>query len=57
VEEKAKIDTNADLEFELTPSLFNDILKMTKTCELDESLTKVKFLGESWEYVIMLKKR
>lgn len=55
VREKAKISCEDDISFSITPSLFGDILKVTKKCKLDNSNTKIKFKGEKWSSVIMLR--
>lgn len=54
IEESASIKTKESITFMITPILFDDILKMTRICVLDKSMTKVKFVTDDWEYVIML---
>ena len=58
IEETAKMETDAEIKFALTPSLFQDILKETRICNLAKDLTKAKFISKksNWEYVIMLRK-
>ena len=42
-----------DIKFFITPSLLKDILKTTNSCVLSES--KLKFEGEGWEFVTVLR--
>lgn len=59
ITEDAKIKTKDAISFMITPTLFEDILKMTRTCVLDKGGQKVKFTMEDkddgdYEYLIML---
>jgi len=58
IEEKASIDCQEDLSFMMNPTLFENILKVTRSCVLDTKSQKVKFVLEEeeefWEYIIML---
>jgi len=59
IEEDASIKCKSQISFMITPSLFEDILKMTRTCILDKGGTKLKFTMEDkeggvCEYLIML---
>lgn len=54
IEEQASIKCKESIAFMITPVLFDDILKMTRICILDKLMTKVKFVTDDWEYVIML---
>lgn len=59
IEEEATIKSNATITFMITPALFENILKMTRTCILDKGMRKVKFTmedknGGDCEYLIML---
>lgn len=55
VEEKASISFDGKLSFLITPSLFTDILQVTRTSIVDKSLQKIKFSASDWEYVVMLR--
>ncbi len=55
IEEKASIDFEGTIKFNMTPSLLRDIFNLTHTALLDPSLTKMKFVGKGWEYVLMLR--
>lgn len=56
IKEKFSINSENDLAFKITPHLFVDILKKTKKCNLDSSMTKMKFtLKGKWSYIIMLR--
>jgi len=55
LEEKAKVDYEGeDISFNITPYLFRDILKQTTSGIL--SSTSIKFTGENWEYLALLRK-
>ncbi len=59
IKEKATIKSKASITFKITPALFEDILKYTRVCILDEGGEKVKFTiedigGGDCEYLIML---
>lgn len=54
IEEKASIDYDKSISFMITPSLFGDILKKTTSCVIDSDLTKLRFEGDGWQYVLML---
>ena len=61
ITEDTKIKTKAPISFMITPTLFEDVLKMTRTCVLDKGGEKVKFTmedkeGGDYEYLIMLAK-
>lgn len=57
IKEKISIKCEVDLFFNITPSLFIDILKNTKTCQIDKTMTKGKFiLKDKWEYIVMFRK-
>lgn len=56
IKEKMIIKSNVNLFFSITPSLFIDILKSTKICQIDKSMTKGKFiLKDRWEYIVMFR--
>lgn len=55
VEEKASIEFDGSIAFLITPSLFTDILQVTRTSIIDKSLRKIKFTAPDWEYVVMLR--
>jgi hypothetical protein len=55
VEEKAAIDFEDDFGFIITPSLFESILGVTRTCKISNAADKVCFEAENWKYVIMLR--
>lgn len=55
IEEKDTIDTQETVDFSLMPSMLSEILKLTRSFVLDKSGTKMKFQGDDWEYVIMLR--
>lgn len=55
IQEKAVIDFEGTVHFQISPSLLRDILTMTHAAILDKSFTKMKFTGKGWEYIIMLK--
>ena len=55
IEEKATIETKETITFSITPAMLEEILKMTRSFVLDKSGTKMKFEGDDWEYVIMLR--
>lgn len=54
IEEKASIECDKSLSFLITPSLFGDILKKTNSCIINQDLTKMRFEGEGWQYLLML---
>lgn len=58
IEDKSSIECDKNISFMITPKLFENILKVTRTCVLDKKMEKVKFVMESeninWEYVVML---
>jgi DNA polymerase III sliding clamp (beta) subunit (PCNA family) len=55
IEEKAAVKCERDVSFVITPSLFQQIVRITRTAVLDKSMQKAKFKGEGWQYVIMLR--
>lgn len=55
IEEKAVINFEDEVSFNINPSLLRDILVTTQVTKLDKSRAKVKFDGDGWEYVVMLK--
>lgn len=57
IEEKGRVKSDFDVSFNITPTLFRDILKQTQVCELDKETNKAKFSAEdgSWEYIISLR--
>lgn len=57
IEEKSSITCDADFSFIITPSLFGDILKMTHSATINNDIKKMKFQGEGWQYVLMLKEK
>lgn len=56
IEDSARITSDKDLSFWISPSLFVEVLVETKMCILDKGGRKVKFVGveSNWEYVIFL---
>ena len=47
--------TGEGAQFDITPNLLKDILNRESTCML--SFNKIKFTGENWEYVALLKNK
>ena len=58
IKEKATIKYDGSLSFMITPTLFEGILKETRTCSINKANTSVKFkMGDDssgWEYIVML---
>jgi len=56
IEDSARIEIQKDLSFWISPSLFTEVLKETRTCLMDKEGRKAKFIGveSNWEYVIFL---
>ena len=53
-EEEANVKySERELSFNIMPSLLQDILKQTNVCIIDSN--KIKFSGDVWEYVAILK--
>ncbi len=57
VKERAKVNFKGEISFAVTPAVFSDILKETKSCILSDDKCKAKFVAKdgSWEYMIMLR--
>lgn len=55
IEEQASLKCDADVTFVISPSLFQDIVHLTRAATFDKSLQKMKFKGEGWSYVLMLR--
>lgn len=57
IKEKAKVEYDGTIEFFITPSLFQNILKQNRTCIIDKNMKKLKFESDdkSWLYVAGLK--
>lgn len=52
-EEKLKVEFQEYVNFSITPALFKDIIKETKTFTLNPKL--IKFEGEDWIYIMAVK--
>jgi hypothetical protein len=55
IEERSSIDCDKDVSFSITPSLFKEIISVTRSAAFDKSMHKIKFKGENWQYIMMLK--
>lgn len=48
--------TGDKILFSITPSLLKGILSETRECSINKERTKLKFEGEGWQYITMLRK-
>lgn len=55
IEERSTIETDKSFKFVVTPSLFREVTNITRTAVFDKSMRKIKFEGEDWKYVLMLR--
>lgn len=56
-EEDVNMNYNGEkIVFSITPYLLKSILSETKECTISNEITKIKFEGEGWQYVTLLRK-
>lgn len=55
IKESALVTTDKSVQFIITPSLFKDVMGITRIGVFDKGMQKMKFKGAGWQYVLLLR--